>query len=130
VKFLVDMPLSPELAVWLREQGYDARHAAEIGLDRAADADIMALAHEEDRTIVTADLDYPRLLALGRRSAPSLILFRDGIWRELEVIKRISDLLRMLTPAEIETSIVVVERVRIRRRRLPIDQSSSDESPA
>jgi predicted nuclease of predicted toxin-antitoxin system len=128
VKFLVDMPLSPE-AVWLREQGYDARHAAEVGLERAADANIMALAHEEGRTIVTADLDYPRLLALGRRSAPSLILFRDGSWSELEVIRRTSDILRMLTPAEIETSIIVVERNRIRRRRLPIDPSNSDESP-
>ena len=128
MKFLVDMPLSPE-AVWLREQGYDARHAAEVGLERAADANIMALAHEEGRTIVTADLDYPRLLALGRRSAPSLILFRDGSWSELEVIRRTSDILRMLTPAEIETSIIVVERNRIRRRRLPIDPSNSDESP-
>jgi hypothetical protein len=71
--------------------------------------------------VVTADLDYPRLLALGHRSAPSLILFRDGTWSELEVIRRMSDILRMLTPAEIETSIMVVERDRIRRRRLPID---------
>ena len=128
MKFLVDMPLSPELAAWLREHGHDARHAAEVGLDRAANSDIMALAHEEGRTIVTADFDYPRLLALGHRSAPSLILFRDGHWSELEVIKRMSEILRMLAPAEIETSIVVVERNRIRRRRLPIDQSNSDES--
>jgi predicted nuclease of predicted toxin-antitoxin system len=128
VKFLIDMPLSPELAAWLRERGYDAQHAAEVGLERAPDADIIARAHNEGRTVVTADLDYPRLLALGHRSTPSLILFRDGTWSELEVIRRMSDILRMLTPAEIETSIIVVERDRIRRRRLPIDQSRSDES--
>jgi predicted nuclease of predicted toxin-antitoxin system len=61
------MPLSPALAAWLRGQGYDALHAAELGLHRAPDTDIMARAKEDGRTIVTADLDYPRLLALPRR---------------------------------------------------------------
>lgn len=127
MKFLVDMPLSPELAAWLRSQQHDARHAIELGLARAADAEIMALAYKEGRTIVTADLDYPRLLALGRRSGPSLILFRDGVWTDAEVIERMADLLGALAPAEIERSIIVSERHRIRRRRLPIVQSDPDE---
>ena len=65
MKFLVDMPLSPALAVWLKGQGYDAVHAAQLGLSRAPDLDIMACAKREGRTIITADLDYPRLLALA-----------------------------------------------------------------
>ena len=32
MKFLVDMPLSPSLARWLRERGHDAVHAFEVGL--------------------------------------------------------------------------------------------------
>ena len=127
MKFLIDMPLSPELAVWLRLQQHDARHATELGLERAADTDIMALAQDEGRTIITADLDYPRLLALGRISEPSLILFRDGVWTDAEVIERMAELLSALTAADIERSIIVVERNRIRRRRLPIAQSNADE---
>jgi predicted nuclease of predicted toxin-antitoxin system len=50
VKFLVDMPLSPTLAAWLRDQGHDARHAVELGLERAPDAEILALAKQEGRT--------------------------------------------------------------------------------
>jgi predicted nuclease of predicted toxin-antitoxin system len=49
-----------------------------LDLNRASDLDIMARAKREGRTIVTADLDYPRLLALAQTSEPSLILFRDG----------------------------------------------------
>lgn len=59
MKFLVDMPLSPKLASWLRRQGHDAVHAAEIGLHRAPDSEILSRAEHEARTVATADLDYP-----------------------------------------------------------------------
>lgn len=36
MKFLIDMPLSPALAVWLVRQGHDAVHALEVGLSRAS----------------------------------------------------------------------------------------------
>ena len=127
MKFLIDMPLSPELAAWLRSRQHDARHATELGLARAPDAEIMATAQKKGRTIVTADLDYPRLLALGRSSGPSLILFRDGVWSEVEVIEHMEELLGALTPGEIESSIIVIERHRIRRRRLPLTESKTDE---
>ncbi len=120
MKFLVDMPLSPSLAAWLRDQGHDALHAAELGLNRAPDADIIARAKREGRTIVTADLDYPRLLALAQAADPSLILFRDGDWSEADIITRLGDILRALTTADIAQSIIVVDRDRVRRRRLPI----------
>jgi len=59
MRFLIDMPLSPGLAAWLRDRGHDAVHALELGLEHAADVDIMARAEREGRTIITADLDYP-----------------------------------------------------------------------
>ena len=82
MKFLVDMPLSPALARWLGIRGHDAVHAAELGLGRAADTRILAQALQDGRTVVTADLDYPRLLALAGAVGPSLILFRGGDWSE------------------------------------------------
>src|SRR5688572_10301111 len=96
MKFLVDMPLSPELAAWLRTQGHDAVHAADLGLNRAVDADILGLAKEQGRTIITADLDYPRLLALTEASDPSLILYRDGNWSDAQIIAGMSRMLPRL----------------------------------
>ena len=120
MNFLVDMPLSPALAAWLRDQGHDAVHATELDLSRAPDIDILARAKQEGRTVVTADLDYPRLLALARTTDPSLILFREGDWNEADVVARMGEILRALSASDIAHSIIVVNRGRVRRRRLPI----------
>jgi predicted nuclease of predicted toxin-antitoxin system len=120
MKFLVDVPLSPGLAAWLGDQGHDAVHAADLGLSRAPDTEIMARAVQEACTIVTADLDYPRLLALAQATEPSLILFRDGDWSDADVIARLAEVLGALTDSDIARSIIVVERDRVRRRRLPL----------
>jgi predicted nuclease of predicted toxin-antitoxin system len=79
MKFLINMPLSPELAPWLVHQSRDAVHALELGLARASDEVILEHARREQRVVVTADLDYPRLLALTQAEGPGLILFRGGI---------------------------------------------------
>jgi predicted nuclease of predicted toxin-antitoxin system len=121
VKFLIDMPLPPAIARWLVDQGHDAVHAADLGLHRASDSEIVARARQEARTVVTADLDYPRLLALARASEPSLILFRNGDWTESQVRARLSEILAGLTEQDIAHSIIVVDRDHVRRRRLPIE---------
>lgn len=95
-------------------------HAIALGLDRAPDTEIIARALLESRTIVTADIDYPRLLSITQATAPSLILFRDGEWSEADVRERFGAVLAALNEDDIRDSIVVVERDRIRRRRLPL----------
>jgi predicted nuclease of predicted toxin-antitoxin system len=122
---LIDMPLSPALGAWLADRGHDAVHAADLGLQRATDSEIMAHAKREARTVVTADLDYPRLLAVANAREPSLILFRHGNWSEREVRVRLSEILSTLTEADIAQSIIVVDRDRVRRRRLPIGRRAS-----
>lgn len=120
MRFLVDMPLPPAIAAWLVDRGFDAVHAADLGLYRAPDSDIVARAKQESRTIITVDLDYPRLLAMARSLEPSLILFRNGDWTEAEVRNRLDAVLSSLSADDIAHSIVVVDRDRVRRRRLPI----------
>ena len=111
------------LASSLRDWGHDAVHAAELDLARASDVDIVMRAREEGRTIITADLDYPRLLAVAGAINPSLILFRDGNWSDAEVEAKLRDILHALSGDELQQSIIVVERDRVRRRRLPIDRT-------
>jgi predicted nuclease of predicted toxin-antitoxin system len=113
------MPLSPALAARLRDQRHDAVHAAELGLHCAPDIEILERAKQERRTIITADLDYPRLLALSRAAEPSLILFRNGDWSDAAIVVRMSEILLALTAADIAQSVIVVDRDRVRRRRLP-----------
>ena len=62
-------------------------------MGRAADARMLAQALQDGRTVVTADLDYPRPLALAGAVGPSLILFRGGDWSEAGVIARMQQIL-------------------------------------
>lgn len=121
MRFLIDMPLSPELADWLVRHGHDAIHALSVGLDRAPDEVIMARARNEQRVIITSDLDYPRLLALAQAEGPGLILFRGGNYSEQETVERLTRTLESVPIQELSTSIVVIEKGRIRRRRLPLE---------
>jgi predicted nuclease of predicted toxin-antitoxin system len=114
------MPLSPTLAQWLVGQGHDAVHAAAHGLGQAPDTEIVARARNEERIVVTADLDYPRILALSTADRPSVILFRGGNWSENETVERVRTVLAILPESELMSSLVVIERARIRKRTLPL----------
>ena len=114
------MPLSPAIARWLGANGHEAVHAADLQLHSAPDDQIIARAADEGRVVVTADLDYPRLLAVSNAAGPGLILFRSGSWTENEIQERLRAILTELSEAEIAHSIVVIERDRVRRGTLPI----------
>ena len=78
MKALLDAPVSPSLLDVLREFGHAGVHAAQIGLARATDSELIQFAAGEQRIVITADLDFLRLLALSAAHNPGLILFRVG----------------------------------------------------
>lgn len=114
------MPLSPELVRVLERHGHEATHATEAGLSRASDDEILRHARDGRCVVVTADLDFARLLALAGADAPGLILFRGGNYNQEESARMLVDLLNTLPPEELAVSLVIIEKNRIRRRRLPI----------
>ncbi len=120
MRFLVDMPLSPTLSTWLADQGDDSIHASQVGLALAADSILLTYARQEARIILTADLDYPRLLAIAQADEPGLILIRGGSYSEQEARELVERALSAIPETDFKGSIVVVERGRIRRRRLPL----------
>ncbi|NWF93604.1 MAG: DUF5615 family PIN-like protein [Syntrophaceae bacterium] len=120
MKFLIDMPLSPDVAGWLMKQGHDAIHAFQVGLDRSPDETILEYSRNDKRVVITADLDYPRILALMKAEGPGMILFRGGNYSDKEVIERLARALEMIPADELQNSVVVVEKMRIRRRHLPL----------
>jgi predicted nuclease of predicted toxin-antitoxin system len=120
VKFLVDMALSTYLAIWLRSQGHDAVHAAELVLNRAADTEILSMARDAGRVVISADLDFPRLLALG--GATGLVSFCSGAanYSEAESLECVRRVLMSVPAEDLPRSIVVVDHKSVRRRLLPI----------
>jgi predicted nuclease of predicted toxin-antitoxin system len=92
---------------------YDAVHVHEIGMARAADTRLLDVARREERVIVTADLDYPRLLALHQANRPGIIVFRGGAYSDAEMLGLLDRVLAQIPALDLERSIVVVDRRRI-----------------
>ena len=123
MKFLFDMPVSPELAKVVEEFGHKGVHAYTLGLAKASDEDILDFARDRGYVVVTADLDFPRLLALSSQDGPGLILFRGGNYSEAEMQDLLRRVLRQVSTDVLVSSICVVDRKRIRITRLPIQRS-------
>lgn len=59
MNFLVDAHLPRRIARWLREAGHDAVHTLDLPKgNRISDAEILRIADEEKRVIVTKDADF------------------------------------------------------------------------
>jgi len=127
VRFLIDMPLSPALVPWLEERGHDAVHALDLDMAAADDADLMALALHQNRIVVTADLDFPQALALTHAQGPALVLFRGGNYGEAEMRALLGRVLQAVPEEDLRASVTVVDRVRLRRTRLPLQPPASNE---
>jgi predicted nuclease of predicted toxin-antitoxin system len=78
MRFLVDASLSPRIAEILTAEGHDGLHAGDVGLLTASD-DVMVAAQADSRVVVSADIDFATMLALGGMEAvPSLIRLRSA----------------------------------------------------
>ena len=119
MRFLVDMNLSPKVAAWLRQRGHDAVHLREEGLAALGDAAVFRKAKEENRVIVTFDLDFGEIAALSREPRPGVILFRLRSVRTDSVLQRLAVAIEHASPALDDGAVVIVEDRRIRTRRLP-----------
>ena len=120
MKFLIDMPVTPEAVAFLTSRGHDAVHAYSAGLATATDSEILAVARRDGRIVITADLDYPRLLAAHQNAGPGLILLRGGSYSDEEMLSLIDRVLNQSDEASLTSSATVVDQTRIRRRRMPL----------
>jgi predicted nuclease of predicted toxin-antitoxin system len=122
VRFLIDEPLSPAVAVSLVEAGHDALHLSDIGLLGATDTDVMAAAAGNGRVLVSADTDFGELLALGRRPGPSVIIFRRAPRQpEAQALMLLENLDSIESPLA-AGAVVVLTWDSVRFRHLPIDR--------
>ncbi len=70
------MNLSPSLATFLNEGGWDAVHWSEVGDPRAPDRLIFNWAKKNNYTVITHDLDFSAILAATKTKCPSVIQIR------------------------------------------------------
>jgi len=123
MRFLADAGVSPRTVAWLTSEGHDAVHVRALQMQRASDDAILARATAESRVVLTFDLDFGDILALGVHERPSVVLFRlsderpDGVNRRLQVV------IREQASALAAGVLILVEDARYRVRRLPINRT-------
>ena len=120
IRLLLDQGLPGSAASLLRKRGIEAVHVSEIFMSSSSDADILAHARAEYRTVVTLDADFHALLALSSAHSPSVIRLRIEGLKGAETADLIQRVLE-LAANEIQAGAVVAVTARgVRVKRLPI----------
>lgn len=76
MRFLIDMNLSPLWVPFIEAAGHEAQHWRDMGPPDAPDQELLCYAEHRGLVLVTQDLDFGRLLAMGGATTPSVIQFR------------------------------------------------------
>jgi predicted nuclease of predicted toxin-antitoxin system len=120
MKFLADMGISPKTVRFLRDLGHEAVHLHEEGLDRLEDAAILTKAREENRILLTHDLDFGELIAASGARLPSVIVFRLRNMNPENVNRHLQSIIEHHQETLAEGAIISVTEGRIRVRPLPL----------
>ena len=84
-RFLVDAQLPPALARWIAEQGCEALHIGDLGLESASDRQIWLRAQADGGTIVTKDSLFATILELAPRG-PAVVWLKFPNLRRRQLI--------------------------------------------
>jgi predicted nuclease of predicted toxin-antitoxin system len=120
MRFLADAGISPKTVQYLRRAGHDVVQVRDLAMQRASDKSIADRARADGRIVLTFDLDFGAVLALGVVDRPSVVIFRLSDERAEAVNQRLEAVLSEQGRALESGALVLVEDVRYRMRLLPI----------
>ncbi|MBI3492203.1 MAG: DUF5615 family PIN-like protein [Acidobacteria bacterium] len=123
MRFLADAGLSPLTVKFLIQLGHEAVHVRTLGLQRAPDLDIVERARADSSIVLTFDLDFGEILALGVLDKPSVIIFRLADERPASVNQRLGAVLAERSVDLESGALILVEDTRYRVRKLPIGRA-------
>jgi predicted nuclease of predicted toxin-antitoxin system len=118
MKFLVDESLSPQIAAYLKELGYEAESVRDIGLKGAADNKIIEWAQKNKNPIITGDLDFGELWYWHYKGTIGIVVLRVKSYK-VEAQKRTIDFLHqnsMLAEEKIRGALLISTERKYRLR--------------
>ena len=118
MKLLLDQHVYAVTARFLNDLGHDVVPVARVGLSQAEDEEILRVAQEQSRILVTRDRDFGNLVFVRALGAGVLYLrilpsTQNAVHAELERV------LSAYTEEELTRAFVVIEAGGHRIRRLP-----------
>jgi predicted nuclease of predicted toxin-antitoxin system len=120
LRFLADMNISPLTVAALQTAGWDIVRVSDVLPRTASDLAILAAARQTERVVITQDLDFSTLLALGGYDQPSLVTLRLAYTDPDLVTQRLLHVLPQIADALQQRNAVTVDERTVRIRKLPI----------
>ena len=118
MNFLIDENLAPRLASELVGAGHDAVHVSNLGLRSSPDQEILKVAFNQGRILISCDTDFGQLIEGDSSGSPSLVLIRRmSDYRVKAILGRVLALLSVHSEVLTSGGIVVVDGLRERVRR-------------
>ena len=118
MKLLLDQDVYAATAQFLFDLGHDVVLVASLGLSRARDEEILRIAQEQNRILVTRDRDFGNLVFV-RELGAGVIYLRILPSTQNVVHTELERVLRLHTDEELAQSFVVVEPGGHRLRQRP-----------
>lgn len=120
MRLLADVHISPRTVEYLNAAGHDVVAIHSVLPADSPDRDIVRMATELDRAVLTQDLGFSGILASTRASKPSLVSLRLSRPLVDNVNLRLRQVLPALEDAVAKGVIATVEDDRVRVRTLPL----------
>jgi predicted nuclease of predicted toxin-antitoxin system len=120
LRFIADMNISPLTVKTLAAEGVDIVRVSSLLPVNASDESILGLARQQGRVVITQDMDFSALLALGGHDEPSLVTLRLLNTDPNVVTQRLRQVLPQIEAALRRGCAVTVEDHTVRVRQLPI----------
>ena len=125
MKLLLDMNLSPLLAIEMTLAGFEAVHWSAVGAINATDPELMAFAAQHGYVVVTHDLDFGAILAASPLNGPSVVQIRaDNL--EASVVGHLIAATKQSKQSLERGALMIVDTHRTRVRVLLLRQAGSD----
>ncbi len=118
MKFLADQDVYAASIRLLRDSGHDVLTAAELGMSRASDANLLTTAQADGRIFVTRDRDFGNLV-FAQGQPGGIVNLRMTPATQVAVHNEFKNILAQYSEAELSASFVVIEPGRHRFRRPP-----------
>jgi predicted nuclease of predicted toxin-antitoxin system len=117
MKFLTDQDVYAVTISFLKNLGHDVVTAADLGMSRAKDLQLLATAHDQGRIFVTRDRDFGALVFV-QASGPGVIYLRILPSTQQAVHTELARVLTLYTEQQLQSSFVVIEPGRHRNRKV------------
>jgi predicted nuclease of predicted toxin-antitoxin system len=116
VKFKLDENLSPSLATLFASTGHEAHSVVQQALGGQSDERVIDVCAEEQRALVTLDLDFSNILAYPPATFTGIVVLRLTNQAHVSVEAAIGRVLELLSQEPLLGKLWIVEDHRIRIR--------------